>query len=126
MIGHDLDYETMQEWGRVFIERERNLRPIHTIPYDVRKRKYSRWKGRPTQVGGSDTVPLAWNYKRTSQGDDDEPDDHQGDDTEMVTWSWTQTWSYWPLVHGAGGDPSEPSSSWLVRFMMEGVVLVLG
>lgn len=81
MIGNGVGYKTMQEWGMMFTERERNPRQIHTNPYYVRKRKYSRWECLSTQVGGSDTAPHAWNYKRTSHDDDDEHDDDQRDDT---------------------------------------------
>lgn len=60
MVVNGVDYEAMQEWDRMFFERETTPGPIHGIPYELRKRKYAPWGSRSTTIGGIDTLPHSW------------------------------------------------------------------
>lgn len=84
-------------------EREENPRPIHSIPYELRKRMHARWESRPTTIGGSDAKPHVWDCKATDQDHgEDEFDDYQADYSVDHTCSWAQTW---PQLGDSGGRP---------------------
>lgn len=107
MISNGVDVETMQKWDRMFCERETRPRPIHGIPYELRKRKYARWESRSTTIRGSDTVPHSWNYMAAGRDDEeDEPDEYQDIDTIQNDWCWSQSWSQWTYIDSAGATPA--------------------
>lgn len=54
-----------------------------------------------------DWRPHVWVYEATGQdNDEDEPDDHQEDDSAENNWSWTQSGSQWTLADSAGATPA--------------------
>lgn len=113
MLSNGIDYDTMQEWDRMYLERENKPRPIQGVPCENRRRKCARWESIPTIIGGRDAKPHSWNHKATDPDDDAyETDDVPKDETIQDEWGWSESWSKWTFADSAGGDPSYAKSTW--------------
>lgn len=42
MVANGVSYETMQEWDKMFADREVAPLPVYTVPYEVRERRNKR------------------------------------------------------------------------------------